>query len=181
MPSKRNSMNLTAVRRGQAVRRFHTMPMHTTQTNGHHSANVVAIILRINPRASRNLLVRALFHDVPEAYTGDAPYPWKADYEEAKECLAQGEAKYIADNGVPNPELDEEEEYLLKLADMMELVLTCMEESHMGNAAANTMIERGRLYIARMEIQGMVSKEQAEICNDLVEESRKQWQLTISK
>lgn len=181
MPNKRSSMNLTAVRRGQAVRRFHTMPMHIQQTNGHHSANVVAIILRLNPRASRNLLVRALFHDVPEAYTGDSPYPWKADYEEAKACLSKGEAKYIAENGVPHPELDCGEECLLKLADMMDLVLTCMEETHMGNAAANTMIERGRRYIARMEMQNMVSKEQAEICNDLVEESRTQWQLTTSK
>ena len=123
---------ITEIRNGYNVKRFHTTPRNQQETNGHHSANVCAIILRLDPDCSKDLLVAALMHDVPEAYTGDVPAPFKWDTPSIKAALSGGEFDYIRDNRIPNPKLTAEEVKLLKLADMMDLIFSSLEEMGRG-------------------------------------------------
>lgn len=141
---------INEIRMGMAVKRFHTTHRTQEETVGHHSANVCAILLRLEPLVSKELLVRALMHDVPEYYTGDVPAPFKWDNAEAKSALNTGELRYIRANDIPSPEIDIYELALLKLADMLDLVLSSLEEVNRGNAYAIKLVENGKRYLENL-------------------------------
>lgn len=141
---------INELRLGMAVKRFHTTHRTQQETVGHHSANVCAILLRLEPNVSKDVLVRALMHDVPEYYTGDVPAPFKWDNTEAKSALNTGELRYIRANDIPHPELDIYELALLKLADMLDLVLSSLEEVNRGNAYAIKLVENGKRYLENL-------------------------------
>lgn len=141
---------INEIRMGMAVKRFHTTHRTQAETVGHHSANVCAILLRLEPLVSKELLVRALMHDVPEYYTGDVPAPFKWDNAEAKSALNTGELRYIRANDIPSPEIDIYELALLKLADMLDLVLSSLEEVNRGNAYAIKLVENGKRYLENL-------------------------------
>ena len=137
-----------------AVTRYHTHPRLRTETVGHHSANVCAILLRIEPNCARDLLVRALMHDVPEYYTGDVPAPAKWDSPDLKDELDRREGYYIVKHSIPDPELTPQQGTLLKAADMLDLVLSSIEEVKMGNSYANKLVSTGREYIMGLGLPG---------------------------
>ena len=56
---------------GSEVKRFHTLTTHQLETVGHHSHGVACLTLMLNPDASRELIIAALFHDLAEQHTGD--------------------------------------------------------------------------------------------------------------
>ena len=94
-----------AIREGLNVLRYHTRTRIRPETNGHHSANVAALCLALEPECSKEVLVRAIMHDVPEAYTGDIPYPFKAESSKVKASLQQAEMVYIDQIGLPHPDI----------------------------------------------------------------------------
>jgi 5'-deoxynucleotidase YfbR-like HD superfamily hydrolase len=169
------------IRSGFNVRRFHTTHRIQEETVGHHSANVCAILLRLQPDVSRSLLVAALFHDVAEVYTGDVPAPFKWDNPHMAEGLKQGELDYFKRHKIPAPteweEMHDEDLALLKLADMLELVLSSMEEINRGNLYAAELVANGQDYIEAMDIY----PEYKDKVEDMVWEVRRQWQLTTNK
>ncbi len=138
-------------RRGNEVKRFHTVKRLREETVGHHSANVCGILLALDPDCSRELLVSALIHDMPEQYTGDVPAPAKWDNERLKTELARAEDYWwVAESDMLAETLvkiDGKELALLKLADMTDLVLSSIEEKRMGNAYSIPLINRGMEYI----------------------------------
>ena len=142
---------ITEIRRGMNVKRFHTTVRLQEETIGHHSANVAAIILRLDPLCSRDLLVAALMHDIAEAYTGDVPAPFKWDYPDIAKGLKEGERSYVRDQYIPNPTLTDAEALLLKLADMLDLVLSSIEEWRKGNAYARVLTNNGIGYLRDMD------------------------------
>jgi 5'-deoxynucleotidase YfbR-like HD superfamily hydrolase len=140
------------IRNGFQVRRYHTCRRLQTETVGHHSANIQAIIIKVDPAASRELLIAALFHDVAEYYTGDVPYPYKRDNPGVKKELDADEGIWMRKHSIPQPMITPKEAALLKFADMMELVLTSIEELNMGNQYAKAEIDAGEDYIRNMDI-----------------------------
>jgi len=168
---------ITEMRDGFRVIRFHTLHRHHEESVGHHSANVCAILLRLHPDCSRNLLVRALMHDVPEAYTGDVPYPFKADHPDIKKALFEGEYDFIEEYNIPDPHITGFEKDLLKLADMLDLVLSGLEELGRGNMYAKQYVQRGQDYIEAMPIYEDYKLK----VNLMVAEVKDQWQQTTSK
>ena len=167
------------IRNGLAVRRFHTSPRIQTETNGHHSANVAAIILRIDPECRRELLIAALIHDVAEVYTGDVPAPFKWENPNAKQSLADGEYAYFYKHGIPNPDelLTPEEEQLLKFADMLDLVLSSLEELGRGNRYARQLIENGQRYLTDADYP----REWMMAAEVMVREVKEQWLQTTDR
>lgn len=143
---------ISEIRKGFNVKRFHTLPRIQEETVGHHSANVQAIILRLDPECRRELLLAALFHDVGEYYTGDVPYPFKVENEKVKEGLKAGEDHYRFVNAIPNFEIDlSEDEYkLLKLADMLDCALSGIEDKMRGNQCMSRVIVNAELAVKSM-------------------------------
>ena len=168
---------ITEIREGFNVKRFHTTHRTQEETVGHHSANVCAILLRLDPTVRRDCLVAALMHDVPEVYTGDVPAPFKWDHPSIGVGLKEGEAAYVMDMKIPDPFLTPKEKQLLKVADMVDLVLSSLEEMGRGNRYAKTLVNNGQWYLQQMELPEDL---QAKITT-MVMEVKGKWQLTTSK
>jgi len=159
----RATFDLRLTREANKVLRFHGSPRHQQETIGHHSANVCAILMWLEPDCRKELLVFALMHDWPEVYTGDIPYPAKSDSEQLKMATLELEEHFWVERlGLIPPELTEAEMYLLKLADMLDLVLSAQDELHMGNLYMDQMVHAGMNYIADMDLPEHLRQKVAE-------------------
>lgn len=109
----------------QFLTRYHTAPMQMErQTVGAHSYAVSILIDQLWPDSSKQLIMAALYHDVPEIILGDIPATAKWDYPELHQAFERAEKKVMDDLGL-NFVLTAEEKNRLKMADMLELVMYC--------------------------------------------------------
>ena len=130
------------MRNGTAVKRFHTTTRIREETVGHHSCNVALLILRLEPSCSKELIVAALQHDLIEQYTGDLPAPFKWRFPEMSEVLKACEDITSDRSGIGRPDLSCEEVALLKTADTLDCMFSCLEEMRMGNQYARELYIR---------------------------------------
>lgn len=134
-------------RKGNAVRRYHTLNILVEETVGHHSANVAMLCdLLANHQPSANLLKAALYHDLAEQYTGDIPATAKWQWPMLKDCL-----EIIENSQLPTIVLTELEQRILKQADMLDLCYKCDEELRMGNTNVLPIFHRGIKWLAENE------------------------------
>lgn len=127
---------LRLMRIAARIPRVHTRPPIHKQTVGEHTFGVLAIIHEVlGVDASPNLLRAALYHDAPEAITGDVPAPAKWDSTELSGALSDLEDQIVSKYSLPTSRLDlsEFEERVLRYADLMELALFAIEEVNTGN------------------------------------------------
>jgi len=116
-------------------------------------------------------------HDIPEQYTGDVPAPFKWDHPDIKSGLAEGEQAYMAKHDIPYPELTLAEAKLLKVADMVDLVLSSMEEWGRGNESARDLIDNGAAHLAGMDL----SEDLKAVIHGMVTEVKVKWRLMTGK
>jgi 5'-deoxynucleotidase YfbR-like HD superfamily hydrolase len=139
-----NWNRLKLMRTAARVRRCHTMTTIHSQSVGEHTFGLMALLIELcepsdnhkgilNPRLSK-LLVAALYHDAPEAITGDMPAPVKSGYPQLKDAMASAE-KGIAIEFDLYVELTVFEKSILRYCDLMECALYAMEEIETGNIA----------------------------------------------
>ena len=140
---------------GTQVKRYHTVTTLTSETVGHHSAEVALIVLLLEPEASRQLLMAALYHDLAEHQTGDIPSPAKRVYG-IGEQVDELEKRLMREAGVSYPLLTETEARTLKLADIAQGALFCVREINTGNR--NMRVVLGR-YLGYAEMMLLVGRE----------------------
>lgn len=112
------------------------------ETIAHHSANVAMIATVLAGEIRPAMLMYALTHDVGEVYTGDVPYPFKKQHPALKAYLDNAEELYKINNGLNFP-CDLEDYEIVKAADMLDLVLKCVDEMQMGNQTVIPMLNTG--------------------------------------
>jgi len=136
---------------GFAVRRFHTVPVVvTTETVGHHTASVLAIIFAMYNESPPMALVRAaLYHDIAEAITGDIPATAKWDFPALSGNLYAAEAE-IAEAAGADFDLPLELAPVLKFADMMSLMYKAKMEVLSGNQGFIPIYENGLRYCTKL-------------------------------
>lgn len=135
---------------GGNTRRFHTMPTLTIDTVGHHSFNLLCILLFLREDLPAHVLRAALKHDIAEHVVGDMPAPTKRalpnymgvrtptghiSERSFREAFGEHEAKVAEAHGVNLEEdaLSDAEKWLLKLADALDGMRFCIQERRMGN------------------------------------------------
>ena len=164
---------ITEIRNGYNVKRYHATYRHQEETNGHHSANVCAIMLRLDPTCSRAVLIRGLMHDVPEAATGDIPYQFKKRSPEVRDACEQAEHWYESRYSLPVEPLNVAEMKLFKAADMVDVALSAAEEWGRGNGSARQILRNAGEALDAMELpHNMMAKIDA-----MVQEVKKQWEI----
>lgn len=89
---------------------------------GAHSYAVSILIDQLWPDSSKQLIMAALYHDVPEMVLGDIPATAKWSFPEVLQAFEKAEKKVMDDLGLTFV-LTPEEKNRLKMADMLELVL----------------------------------------------------------
>jgi len=128
---------------GSSVKRYHVMRTLISETVGQHSAEVAFICSLLSPDCRSNLLLAALLHDIPEQATGDVPAQAKWGSSILKRVINDLEVQFIA-KFIPNyPELTEEEEQILKYADLLQLCYHACDEIVVGNALFTSVLRRG--------------------------------------
>ena len=131
-----NFKSLDTIYDAQFLMRYHTVPIQgLRQTVGAHSYAVAILIDQLWDSVPKQLIMAALYHDVPEMVLGDIPATAKWDYPEVKRAFEKAEAKVMEDLGLTFM-LSPKDKARLKMADMLELVLYC--EKH---ADANTQMK----------------------------------------
>lgn len=130
-----NFDKLRLMRQAARVERMHTQPLARQQTVGEHTFNVIALIDMVAPEMTINLWRAALYHDIPEAITGDMPGNIKWKYEGLAKSLEQVEENIISAYRL-GINLAQKEENVLKFCDTMELAIFCIEEAERGDRNA---------------------------------------------
>lgn len=129
----------------QFILRYHTSPIQSErQTVGAHSYAVSVLVDQLWPDASKQVILAALYHDVPELILGDIPATAKWDYPELKKAFEKAEAKVMKDLQLEF-NLSPEEKRMLKMADMLELVLYSSRHLHLQDMEA--IMESGISYL----------------------------------
>ncbi len=136
------------------VTRYHTWARIREQSVGEHTWQLMRILLAIWPDCPREVLVEAMFHDVGERVTGDAPYPVKAESPPLKvemDRLENGaRLAMTAWGAVARLPLDEETRVVIKMAEFIEMAEWGMDEVALGNQ--NAVLVRDRCWAAASEI-----------------------------
>lgn len=147
---------LQFIMEGGSVVRYHTRPGIKPDTDAHHSHGVAMLCeilsggcgegVLYGAKASANLLMAALTHDLGEQFTGDISAP-------AKRALAIGglfSSLEAEERGNYNlnyePLLTKEEWVILKLADAFDGMLYCCRELALGNRTALLIWRRYCVY-----------------------------------
>ena len=137
---------ISSVWDAQFLLRYHTVAMQSErQTVGAHSYAVSVLIDQLWPDSSKQLIMAALYHDVPEIILGDIPATAKWEYPEIQEAFDKAEQKVFKELGLIFV-LTPEEQGRLKMADMLELVLYAKRHSG-GNAQMKKIMESGVEYL----------------------------------
>lgn len=133
-------------RRAGTVKRYHTVPTLGEQTLAAHQWGTAMILAYILPGASREALMAALVHDVPEWKYGDTPSPAKRLSEDLRQAMDAAEQSELTRLGLQQ-NLFKKEEEALKQADLLELLWYCLEQRRLGNTNMNEVFARGVEYI----------------------------------
>jgi 5'-deoxynucleotidase YfbR-like HD superfamily hydrolase len=144
-----NYKRLKLLRNAARVLRCHNARSQHPQTVGEHTFGVLAVLRTVYPEASARLWEAALFHDVPEAVTGDVPAPTKHRFKLLEEALRGVEAS-VRDEYELEVHITAIEKGVLKYCDYMELALFAIEECDSGNRHMASM--------ARNALKGIASR-----------------------
>lgn len=140
---------LRVLREGGRVTRFHQCPWNgDRQNNASHSWGVAVLLEYLWPNANRaTLLLAALLHDVHEGVSGTCDVSshvkwimspeWRAELDVRE--LAWEEDNYISEY---TQVLNHNERVRLKLADMLELYTTAVEQRSQGNRFMDLVVHR---------------------------------------
>lgn len=138
---------------GSEVTRYHTVTTLVKETVGHHSHGVAMLALLLNPLASRQVLMAALFHDLAEHQTGDIPSPAKRQFG-IGDKVDELEHRLMRAAGIVMPELSPGDARTVKLADLAQGALFCVREISLGNSRMRAVLDRYLAYAQEMILVG---------------------------
>ena len=143
------------LRRAGEVERYHTVGTLRRDTVGTHSHNVAILCYILSEgEPSKDLLMAALLHDIPEVQYGDIPGDMKRvmpeehlDHLHAAERSFLDELHYNYVFGSHFDSLTILEKHILKLSDLFEGLLFCAVERSMGNQSIEFVFRNYSNYI----------------------------------
>ena len=139
---------------GANVKRYHTITTLVPETVGHHSHGVALLACMLSKsEPSLNLVFAALVHDLAEHQTGDIPSPSKRQFG-IGDMINALEEELLENSGWAPEELSMEEARALKLADLGQGALYCVEEIQRGNSKMRIVLERYLSYAESMMLIG---------------------------
>lgn len=130
--SSMNFEKLRLLRAAGRVERMHVQPTARQQTVGEHTYGVLCLIDFVAPEMTMKLWRAALYHDAPEAITGDVPATAKWRFPHLNRSLDIVEVRIKEDCDL-DIDLSDKEYTVLKFCDTMELVLFSIEEAERGD------------------------------------------------
>jgi len=156
MPNKDKGLaSVGFLREAFMVKRYHTVPhLAITETVGHHTCNVMALLFFLFDDHPPLYLVRhALHHDAAELVTGDIPATAKWRFSSLAKAVEAAEHEVAEAVNLENAELEPLHRDILKYADIMDLCFKSVEEIASGNLPFTRILSNGVNY-ARALLEG---------------------------
>jgi len=126
-------MDIRTIMEAGKVVRLHTVDCHVRQNLAEHQWGVAALVAFIYDGLPPNyLLLKAMFHDVGELFTGDMPAHVKWANPALSKALDMVSVEAECNMGV-RYSVDEAEKFILKAADKLELMWFCVAQLRLGN------------------------------------------------
>ncbi len=138
-----------------ALKRYHMQPTLKEDNLASHSYRVsMFCYLLAGGNPSGNLMSAALLHDVGEVAIGDVGSHVKRGLPDRfRDSLKKMEGDYITEHlGLEQPELTEEEERVISLADKFDGMLFCIMEKNMGNKYLAEVFNNYKMYLIQMNL-----------------------------
>lgn len=135
-----NEAVLRSPRLAGAVKRYHTWPTVTTQTNADHTYHVIRIYGQIFGPIPPKVTDYLVWHDAGEIKTGDLPYPVKSQNLDVKTAISTLEKQAVQDMGGKVVSISEEQQRRAKLADLVEMLEFGLMELQLGNQFATPVV-----------------------------------------
>lgn len=134
--------NVAMRREAGAVQRWHLVPHHGVDTVANHSWNATILLLELNPKASRALIVYMLHHDVTERWIGDIPASSKSMFPRIGYGVRAAEEELEREMNLPGThDLTEKERQWARAIDGLEAAIWCREQLAMGNRMVENAYE----------------------------------------
>lgn len=167
---------LEFMRKGGRVQRFHTASLLTPDPVGHHTFNLIGILMCAVPGGpSLNLLKAAYVHDLPEGTTGDMPAPFKRSIPGLREKVEDIEQGILEGHDLRQNGLNAEEGLYLKLADSMDGMFRCLEELRMGNSTLTIPFSNFHDYVNELLKEAPARDVNVALFHDLFEYLTNEW------
>ena len=132
---------ITAIRTGGGVERCHGIRHQGSYSVAAHTWGILTLIYALWPGDFPRLAASVLFHDVPEAWTGDIPAPTKRYNGAVRAAIASMEDTILARLKLPNvDDLCLHDLARVKAADRLELYFWAKEQQAEGNRHAETVL-----------------------------------------
>lgn len=123
------------------VKRYHTWPTITQQTNAEHTWNVLRIWWMIWGAPSAEVATYLIWHDAGEIKTGDLPFPIKSRHPAIKKTFDQLEGETVrAMRGPACLSLTGVDKTRAKIADLLEMWEYGWVELNLGNRFAAPIV-----------------------------------------
>lgn len=135
------------IRAGNEVRRYHTEPVLVQETVGHHTANVLALLIDLySPKqVPWSVILHCVRHDTAEQFTGDIPAPAKRE-KEVKIAMENLENLWWSSQGYPEHLLTSGQMEIFKFCDYFDIALKAAEELEQGNLRVQHIYSNARVY-----------------------------------
>lgn len=128
---------LQFIYRGGKTKRYHTEETIKPQNVAEHSFGVAWLTTLLMPKDKElrpELILAALAHDLAEHKVGDVPSPTKKAHPVIGDAIDLEERRLLAQNNLSyEVKLDEFELRVLKVADMCDGMMFCVNEERLGN------------------------------------------------
>lgn len=151
---KENNMTLTRfwfIFKGGKSKRFHTESVLQEQDIAAHSFGVAwCCEIITGGKASKNLIMAALAHDLAEHKVGDMPSPAKRKYDIGNRLSVVEEGLLLEQRLAYYNDLTQEEEKVLKFADLLDGLLYCYKEKMLGNNFIDEAYQNFYSYLHQM-------------------------------
>lgn len=131
-------------REAAEVKRHHTNPTLMTQTDGHHTFNMLTMLRILYPEARIELVWAILEHDIPERIIGDSPAPskWFGFTNESNVDHWEVRMNEKVFGSSMFDRLTNEEKMWLSGLDLLEYYCFCKDELKLGNSNMKKSIDR---------------------------------------
>lgn len=163
------------MRAGLNTRRYHQRYTAEIDTVGKHSAGVAGFILLIYGEAlpPSSLLAAAICHDLPEAVTGDIPSPAKRSWTNSAKAALEETETYLLKKHDLDYTLSTDEQRLLKVADVFDGLMFCIEEVNRGNREVDTVGDTYATYMSSLTFGSSRETHIANILNQMWQETKR--------
>jgi 5'-deoxynucleotidase YfbR-like HD superfamily hydrolase len=142
-----NNLQTFDPRRAGVIERYHAQTHVSRQTVGEHTWQVLRILTTIWPDIPKHVLIYAIYHDIAEGVTGDAPYTLKLGDARIKKLMDESENIAYAEIqkhwNIPDlPSLSDDEKKIFKACELIEMAEYAMYEMNLGNKYAKVVYYR---------------------------------------